>query len=206
MAAGCFYITNTYNDFVGNAASGGWSGFAMPSLLLPVKLHAGITNMAPRNRPLRSPFRGNSAHSTGYWWQTAGGIYVGGQLTQFSDGVLTYTSGRRFASLLLVFVLLSFLCFYALLFVISTYVSYSSNHDTCSNPTSGTPAGAGGCYTLSEQRWLRFEDNKVFLSNRGMQITHTQEEEEEKEEEEGSRESIEGEGETRTYHQLVSAK
>lgn len=97
MAAGCFYFTNTFNDFYGNAASGGWSGFAIPSLKLPVKLHASITNMSPANRPFRSPFRGNSAHSSGYWWQTAGGIYVGGELVQ-TNGVLSYTSGRRYTS------------------------------------------------------------------------------------------------------------
>ena len=40
MSASGFYITNPYNDFVGNAASGGWAGFAMPSLPSPVKLFA----------------------------------------------------------------------------------------------------------------------------------------------------------------------
>jgi len=138
MAAGCFYITNTYNDIYGNAASGGWAGFSIPSLPLPVKLFASITNMSPANRPFRSPFRGNSAHSSGYWWATAGGIYVGGELSQ-PNGVLRYTAGR------------------------------STSRDTCSDQTAGTPAGSGGCWTVSNQLWLRFEDNKVFLSNRGMQ-------------------------------------
>jgi len=139
MSAACFYITNTYNDFIGNAASGGWTGFAMPALPLPTKLFKHITNMSPANRPFRSPFRGNTGHSSGYWWQSAGSIYVGGELTHDSSGVLQYTAGR------------------------------SSTHDTCSDTTAGTPNGEGGCWTLSEQLWLRFEDNKVFLSNRGMQ-------------------------------------
>lgn len=78
-----------------NIASGGWAGFAIPSLPLPVKLFASVKNMRPANRPFRSPFRGNSAHSSGYWWATAGGIYVGGELTQTTDGTLKYTSGRR---------------------------------------------------------------------------------------------------------------
>lgn len=138
MAAGCFYITNTYNDFVGNAASGGWSGYAMPSLPKPVKLHASVNNTSPQNRPFRSPFRGNSAHSSGYWFLSAGGIYVGGTLTQYPDGTLTYTSGR------------------------------SNTHETCFNRLVGTPSGPTGC-AAADLAWLRFEDNKVFLSNRGMQ-------------------------------------
>lgn len=52
--------------------------------------------------------------------------------------------------------------------VIAFNVLFSATRDTCSDPTSGTSAGEAGCWTLSEQRWLRFEDNKVFLSNRGM--------------------------------------
>jgi hypothetical protein len=139
MAAGCFYITNPYNDIVGNAASGGWSGFAMPSLSYPVKLHYGKNTMSPKNRPFRTPFRGNSAHSTGFWWQTAGGIYVGGELQQQSNGVLRYTSGR------------------------------SETHDTCKNKLVGLPGQTEGCWDLIDQLWLRFEDNKVFLANRGMQ-------------------------------------
>lgn len=30
LSAACFYITNTYNDIIGNAASGGWTGFGIP--------------------------------------------------------------------------------------------------------------------------------------------------------------------------------
>lgn len=95
MSASGFYITNTYNDFIGNAASGGWAGFAMPTLKLPVKLFQNITNMKPSGRPFRTPFAGNSAHSSGYWWLSAGPIYVGGELRHRSDGVLEYTAGRR---------------------------------------------------------------------------------------------------------------
>ncbi len=36
MAAGCFYITNCYNDFKGNAASGGWSGNTLFSCYTPL--------------------------------------------------------------------------------------------------------------------------------------------------------------------------
>lgn len=139
MSAGCFYITNPYNDFVGNAASGGWAGYSVPSFSYPVKLHYGQNTFCPKNRPFRTPFRGNSAHSSGYWWQTAGGIYVGGELQQDSTGRLSYTSGR------------------------------SATHDTCTDKLVGLPGQGAGCYDLPSQLWLRFEDNKVFLANRGMQ-------------------------------------
>lgn len=152
---GCFYITNTYNNIFGNAASGGWAGFSIPTLRRPVKLHNHITNVIPGNRPFQFPFRGNSAHSTGFWWQTAGGLYVGGELSEV-NGVLRYTSGRRYGKEDY---------YYLVIFLVYFYVSLS--RDTCSNPLSGTPLGEAGCWTLSEQRWLRFEDNKVFLSNRG---------------------------------------
>ena len=32
VTASPFYITNVHNRIIGNAASGGWSGFAFPSL------------------------------------------------------------------------------------------------------------------------------------------------------------------------------
>ena len=106
IAAGVFYLTNTRNDLVGNAASGGFTGFSFPSLATPVKLHYGVSSVIPRNRPQRSPYRGNTAHSTGFWWASAGAIYVGGELRQTSsDGSLTYTAGR------------------------------STSHDTCLDPT-----------------------------------------------------------------------
>lgn len=95
MSAGCFYITNTYNTFVGNAASGGWAGFSIPSLRLPVKLFNNYTTLSPANRPFATPFRGNTAHSSGYWWRTAGSIYVGGELQEAANGTLFYNAGRR---------------------------------------------------------------------------------------------------------------
>lgn len=96
MSASGFYITNAYNDIVGNAASGGWTGFALPTLPLPVKMFQNEPGIAPGNRYFRSPFRGNSAHSSGFWWDSAGVFYIGGLLTQSSSGVLTYNAGRRY--------------------------------------------------------------------------------------------------------------
>ena len=62
-AAAVFYITNAYNHFIGNAASGGWAGYAFPNLPLAVKLHANYRGgkFTPSSRNLLS-FKGNSAH------------------------------------------------------------------------------------------------------------------------------------------------
>jgi hypothetical protein len=70
IAASGFYITNAFNTFTGNAAVGGWSGYAFPSLDAPVGLSRGV-NLVPKNRPTLV-FDGNSARSTGYWWGRAG--------------------------------------------------------------------------------------------------------------------------------------
>ena len=75
-----FYITNAHNRFVGNAASGGWAGFAFPSLPAPVSQHRHWRGFAPSMRPTLE-FRGNSAHSSGYYWSAAGCLYVGGVLS-----------------------------------------------------------------------------------------------------------------------------
>jgi hypothetical protein len=74
-AASCFYITNPHNYFIGNAASGGWAGFSFPNLPSAVKLHENYRNgiFTPMARPLLQ-FKGNSAHSTAYWYGSAGGM------------------------------------------------------------------------------------------------------------------------------------
>jgi hypothetical protein len=82
-------------------------------------------------------FRGNSAHSTGYWREQVGGIYVGGTLKHSPSpgGVLMYTSGRDLERH-------------------SCAVDPSTTYGWCTPPN---------------YRWMRFEDTKVFLANRGMQ-------------------------------------
>ncbi|KAH9259577.1 hypothetical protein BASA81_001999 [Batrachochytrium salamandrivorans] len=94
-AATVFYITNAYNSFLGNAASGGWAGYGFVNLPKPVKMHINYGNgqYTPESRPLLL-FKGNTAHSTGYWFGSAGGVYVGGTLQHDVNGVLTYTAGR----------------------------------------------------------------------------------------------------------------
>jgi len=92
-----FYITNKFNKFIGNAASGGWSGFAFPGLRTPIGEHRFSRLAAPVARPTLI-FRGNSAHSSGYYWSAGGCLYVGGFLG-FSPGFpsnasLVYNPGR----------------------------------------------------------------------------------------------------------------
>jgi len=100
-AASPFYISNMYNNFTGNAAVGGFSGFAMVSF--PKVLRAwppGVTaddSYAPKNRPsLTNGFYGNSARSTGYWWNRGACFYIGGVLkvADESTGALEYIPGR----------------------------------------------------------------------------------------------------------------
>lgn len=90
-----FYISNAFNTVVGNAASGGWSGFAFPQFPLPLQLsrHADVF---PDQRPIKR-FDGNSAHSAGYWWDLSGCIYFGGKVTHSADNcdAITYNPGRQ---------------------------------------------------------------------------------------------------------------
>lgn len=97
-SASCFYITNAYNRFIGNGGSGGWSGAAFPNLPAPVKVSGqyggGGGRFRPKDRPLLE-FKGNTFHSTGYWWGSAGAVYVGGKLSDNGlNGPLTYNAGR----------------------------------------------------------------------------------------------------------------
>jgi len=142
MSAPPFYATNMYNTIEGNAASGGWTGFSFPSLPAPIGNFKNVNNLNPSTRPFRTPFRGNTAHSSGFWWASAGAFYFGGEMEYTDAGktTLRYNEGR------------------------------SMTHDTCSDPTVGTPASENdGCWDLDAQLWLELEDNKAFLANRGLQ-------------------------------------
>ena len=94
VTASGFYITNLHNDVIGNACSGGWSGYALPVLHSPIGSHKDV-NMRPGNR-LTKIFDGNTAHSTGWWWSHAGAIYSGGSLYYSSQYPtrLEYNAGR----------------------------------------------------------------------------------------------------------------
>jgi len=93
-AAG-FYAANSQNAFIGNAASGGWAGFAFPNLYKPTGPSASNATV-PSAYPLLQ-FEGNSAHSSGYQWTSDGScIYFGGHIYEdaANGNKLTYNSGR----------------------------------------------------------------------------------------------------------------
>jgi hypothetical protein len=94
VAASPFYISNLYNNVTGNAASGGWSGFAFPSLEEVIGSQKGYNDAyIPMDRPSLS-IDGNSAHSTGYWWNLGSCFYNGGFL-RYSGSTLVYNGGRN---------------------------------------------------------------------------------------------------------------
>jgi len=94
-SASGFYIPNAYNRFVGNAASGGWSGFAFPNVPKPLGAFRGdLGDANPDARPTLE-FRGNTAHSSGFYWRAHGScFYVGAKLEYWGDK-LVYKSGRN---------------------------------------------------------------------------------------------------------------
>lgn len=94
VTASGFYITNVHNYIIGNAASGGWAGFAFPILITALQ-----TFKDSGYRPnLRTSLQidGNTAHSTAWWWDHASSFYFGGDLFYNESGVLQYNPGRSF--------------------------------------------------------------------------------------------------------------
>jgi len=91
VTAAGYYITNLHNNIIGNAASGGWAGFAFPTFYSPIGSHTDV-NTRPANR-LALIIDGNTAHSTGWWWSHAGAFYFGGTL-YYDNGALVYNAGR----------------------------------------------------------------------------------------------------------------
>eukprot|EP00054_Salpingoeca_dolichothecata_P006921 m.40545 g.40545 ORF g.40545 m.40545 type:complete len:1482 (+) comp16757_c0_seq1:29-4474(+) len=93
-AAG-FYISNARNTFLGNCASGGWTGFAFINFPRPIGAfhnHQDYADYNPSSKNLIE-FSANVAHSSGYHWSRGSCIYVGGRL-QYESNVLNYVSGR----------------------------------------------------------------------------------------------------------------
>jgi len=72
LTASPFYITNMMNYIVGNTAVGGWSGFAFP--ILPDAI--GVSRSATFHPYTRTTllFDGNTARSSGWWWDSAGAL------------------------------------------------------------------------------------------------------------------------------------
>lgn len=134
-----FYFTNAYSAIIGNAASGGWAGFAFPNLPAPKGFFLNVKNFVPKNRPTLL-FKGNSAHSTGFWQGHAAGVYLGGNLkTDPATGNTIYTAGR-----------------------------FLPARDTCKNSTYGSSVLTSGC-PADLRVWNQFYDTKVFLANVGLQ-------------------------------------
>lgn len=98
VSASPFYITRAYNRYVGNAASGGYAGFAIVKLTKPIMDYRNTTYVSgtsPQHRPFQE-FNGNSCHSSGFWWHQASCIYIGGKLLHVNDTSkqLMYNPGR----------------------------------------------------------------------------------------------------------------
>jgi hypothetical protein len=92
-AASGFYLSNAHNWVRGNAASGGWSGYAFPVFDTCLKLSAHLT-VIPKAMPVLE-FDANTAHSSGFYWGDGGCIYAGGKLWMDTNvQKLRYTNGR----------------------------------------------------------------------------------------------------------------
>lgn len=87
-AAAGFYISNMWNYVQGNAASGGWAGFALPHFRTPTGAFKDTPFViAPKDKAALL-FDGNTAHSSGYYFAIFGGcLYSGG----CKELVLMYT-------------------------------------------------------------------------------------------------------------------
>jgi len=134
VTASGFYITNVHNRVVGNAASGGWAGFAFPVLHSPIGPSKDV-NMRPSSRTMLE-FRGNTAHSSGWWWYHSGAFYLGGSL-YYQGNQLVYNAGRD---------------------------QNKGNRSPC-NVNQCVEANNCDAYCQNpDQAWNRFEQNKAFLT------------------------------------------
>ncbi|KAI2493236.1 hypothetical protein MHU86_21310 [Fragilaria crotonensis] len=134
VTASAFYITNVHNFIIGNAASGGWAGFAFPNLLTPTGLSRDV-NLRPSSvREL--VIDGNTAHSTGWWWNRAAAFYFGGSLYYNAEGILEYQAGR----------------------------DLNNQRSTCLLDKCQSSAGCGSFCTQWQQAWMRVSNNKAFLT------------------------------------------
>jgi len=137
VTASGFYLTNLHNDIFGNAASGGWSGLALPVLHGPLGAHKDV-NMRPGNR-LSKIFDGNTAHSTGWWWSHAGAFYSGGSL-YYSDTdrtLLEYNAGRD---------------------------QIKGSRNPCLVDTCAIHNDCGRYCSEGEKAWFKLTNNKAFLT------------------------------------------
>ena len=89
-AASGFYLPNMFNRVVGNAASGGWSGYLLPLVPFtdvafnPDNGMLSYSSFHPSEYPILA-FNGNSAHSAGTNWSSSSCVYFAG-LVKFEEG------------------------------------------------------------------------------------------------------------------------
>jgi hypothetical protein len=134
VTASAFYITNVQNFIVGNAASGGWAGFAFPNLPAPIGQSRGLNFRPSSVREL--VIDGNTAHSTGWWWKHAAGFYFGGSLYYNAEGILEYQAGRDLAN----------------------------RRSTCLVDRCLLLGGCDSFCSQWEQAWMRVTNSKAFLT------------------------------------------
>lgn len=133
VTASGYYITNVHNNIIGNAASGGWAGFAFPVLSKPIGMHKTV-NMRPSSRTSLT-IDGNTAHSSGWWWYHAPAFYFGGSLFYASDGkTLVYNAGRD-----------------------------QSNRRSPCNKDWCAAGNCNGYCQPEDQSWIRITNSKAFL-------------------------------------------
>lgn len=94
-AASPFLVSNAFNIFRGNAASGGWSSFALLNFKTPLGLSRGpdFANANPWRRPALE-FRGNTAHSSGFYASSvAGCMYQSGWVRHNATNYVVFSVG-----------------------------------------------------------------------------------------------------------------
>jgi hypothetical protein len=135
ISASAFYITNVQNYLIGNAASGGWAGFAFPNLDSPLGPHRDVKLRPSSVTGLT--IDGNTAHSSTWWWYHAAAFYFGGSIYYNDEGLLMYNPGR----------------------------DQERQRSTCLvNKCSSGLDRCGDYCGPQQQAWLRITNTKVFLA------------------------------------------
>ena len=133
-----FYITNIDNDVIGNAASGGWAGFAFPNLETGLGPFRDLAFRPSSATGQGFSIDGNTAHSTAWWWKHAGAFHFGSAL-YFENGVLTYNPGLSFRV-------------------------RQDSRNTCSVDFCELRDNCLGSCSPKDQLWVRLTNSKAFLS------------------------------------------
>ena len=118
----------------------GWAGFAFPILPEAVGPSRGQRPFRPSSVPSLT-IDGNTAHSTGWWWEQSGAFYFGGILAYNSDNKLTYNAGR-------------------------SWDWRDHKRDTCNIKECmyGQPGPCRSGCPFDDNSWIRVTNSKAFLS------------------------------------------